>query len=408
MSNLAQLVLIYTLPFLVVLTLVVTVHELGHFLTARLCKVAVERFSIGFGKPIVSWKDKQGTSWWISWIPLGGYVKFAGDENIASVPDAEDLEALKKAVIAKEGPAALKRYFHFKPLWQRSLIVAAGPVANFILAVVVFAALAMTIGEAKTKPFVGQVQPNSPAAHAGLQKGDLVVRAEGRPIKSFDQLQRLVVMRADTPIRLEVQRGGKVVSLVATPGRLSKAQANGARNAPIGLGYLGIVSSGERRDIAFVRYQPIEALQVGVRHTVETLQLTVTYLGRIFTGHESGSQISGMLGMGKATGEAVSDAIHESPDLPTFAKFVLVNLAGMAAFISVALGFANLLPIPVLDGGHLLFYGYEAVARRPLAAHVQDAGYRVGFALVIALMLFGTFNDLRRFGLFQFLGGLFS
>jgi regulator of sigma E protease len=410
MQQFAQQALTYTLPFLVVLTLVVTIHELGHFLVARLFGVAIERFSIGFGRPIVSWRDRRGTNWWLSWIPLGGYVKFAGDENAASVPDAESLAELRARILEQEGPAALRRYFHFKPLWQRALVVAAGPAANFVLAIAVFSVIAFAMGDIVVKPRVGQVQPHSPAAAAGFQAGDLILSADGRPVPSFEALTQLVVLRAGEPIRFQIERAGHAVAVVATPSRRTRAETgpNDVGGPPVGLGYLGIVSSTERGDVQIVHFGPVQALNEGVRRTGEIVGGTVTYVGRIFMGRESGSQLSSMLGMAKVTGQVANAVIHQSPDLPSGAALLALNLAQMAAFISVALGFANLLPIPVLDGGHLLFYGYEAVARRPLSANIQDAGYRVGFALVIALMLFGTFNDLRRFGLFHLLGGLFS
>jgi regulator of sigma E protease len=405
MLQYAQIALTYTLPFLAVLTLVVTVHELGHFLVARAFGVAVDRFSVGFGPAIVSWRDKHATEWRLSWIPLGGYVKFSGDENIASVPDLDDLDALRKQVLSREGPRGLKRYFHFKPLWQRALVMAAGPAANFVLAIAVFSALAMTLGEPHLNPRVGQVPPGSPAALAGFRTGDLVLSADGRRIGEYEDLYQFVLLHAGNPIRFEVDRGGKTIQIVATPMRRTKADDHGG---PVGLGYLGIGPSQLKSDFRLERLGPVGALDSGVKHTGDIVGMSLTYIGRMVTGQESGSQLSGMLGMAGRTGHYAAEATKDAPDLGVAAAQLGLTMIQVAAFISVALGFANLLPIPVLDGGHLLFYGYEAVARRPLAAKVQDAGYRVGFALVIALMLFVTFNDLNRFGLFQFISGLFS
>ena len=402
----AQTALIYTVPFLLVLTVVVTVHEFGHFIVARWCGVAVDRFSIGFGRALVSWRDKSGMEWRIGWIPLGGYVKFSGDESIASVPDAEDLAALREAVLAKEGPAALRRYFHFKPLWQRALVVAAGPVANFVLAITIYAALAMTIGELSVKPRVAEIRPHSAAAQAGFRSGDLILRADGQPISDFTDLQRLILLRGGDQIGFDIDRGGQVIHIVATPRR--KTKADGPSDGPLGMGYLGVGPSLAPADVRMVRYGPIAAVGLGVRRTGEIIGTSLSYIGRIFAGRESGSQITGMLGMAGRTGHYAAEATHDAPDVWSGAAQLGAILIQIAAFMSVALGFANLLPIPVLDGGHLLFYGYEAVARRPLAAKVQDAGYRVGFALVIGLMLFSALNDLRRFGVFDFIGGLFS
>ena len=406
MLHYALLALTYTLPFVAVLTLVVTIHELGHFLVARACGVAVDRFSIGFGPRIVSRRDKSGTEWRVSWIPLGGYVKFLDDENIASVPDVNDLEDLRARILEREGPEGLKRRFHFKPLWQRALVVAAGPAANFVLAIAIFAAVAMTLGQPHLKPRVGEVPARSPAAVAGFHTGDLILKADGQPVSDFNDLYQLVLMHAGDPIHFEVQRGQRIVAIVATPAR--RSQANAGSGGPVGLGYLGLGQSLERSDYSRVRVGPAAALEFGVKQTTDIVQMSLTYVGRMLTGRESGSQLSGVIGMAGKTGRYASEATQAAPNFWAGAGDLSLVMIQVAAFISVALGFANLLPIPVLDGGHLLFYAYEAVARRPLSANVQDAGYRVGFALVIALMLFVTFNDLNRFGLFHFIGGLFS
>ena len=407
MLGIAQQVATYTLPFLAVLTLVITVHELGHLLVARWCGVACDRFSIGFGRSLASWRDRSGMEWRIGWIPFGGYVRFSGDEDAASVPDADDLAELKSQVLAKEGPRGLRRYFHFKPLWQRALVVAAGPAANFILAIAIFSALALVMGDVKIKPRVGEVSAASPAAAAGFKAGDLILKANGHPVDDFSDLQQLVVLHTGEAIDFEVQRGSSTVQLMATPVR--KTATTGPAGCPVGLGCIGIAPSRSRDDIQLVSFGPIGALGQGVKQTRDILSLTLTYLGRIVTGHESGDQLSGPLGILGASGHAAQAAIKGGP--PTVGATsirLVINLLGMAGFLSVAVGFANLLPIPVLDGGHLLFYGYEAIARRPLAAGVQAAGYRVGFALLVGLMLFVTWNDLQRYRVFHLIGGLFS
>ena len=402
----AQNVLFYTLPFLVVISFVVTIHELGHFLVARACGVAVDRFSIGFGRAILAWTDRAGVEWRIGWIPIGGYVRFSGDENAASVPDDEDLKDLRKQVLAKEGPKGLKRYFHFKPLWQRSLVVAAGPAANFVLSTVIFAVIAMTVGDVMVRARIGAVEPNSPAAHAGFQPGDLITRADGQAIETFDEVTRMVVLRSGEPIAFTVQRGGRAVDLTATPVRSTATDKEHADH--LGLGYLGLRSSLGRGDVSLRRYAPAPALARGVRQTIDVVGTSVTYLRRMLMGRESGQQLSGILGMAGKTGQVASESVRQAPDLGSATLSIAINLLNMAAFISAAVGFANLLPIPVLDGGHLLFYLYEAVARRPLAASVQAAGYRVGFALLIGLMLFVTWNDLQRYRVIHLIGGLFS
>jgi regulator of sigma E protease len=404
----AQTALTYTVPFLLVLTLVITIHELGHFLVARLCGVAVDRFSIGFGRAILSWRTKSGMEWRIGWIPLGGYVKFSGDENAASVPDADDLAELKRAVLEAEGPAALKRYFHFKPLWQRVLVVLAGPVANFILAIAIYAGTAMTFGEPHLKPVVGAVAPGSPAAKAGFLPNDLILRANGGAVDDFDDIQRLVVLRTGEAIRFDVQRAGTIVQLTATPARMTAATASRFKGIPVGVGYLGLQSRTRASDGYVAHYSPLGAVELGARRTMSIVGLTITYIERIVTGRENGDMLTGPIGIAGGTGQAAADATKGAPDLATGALALTLTLLSMSALISAAVGFANLLPIPVLDGGHLLFYAYEAVARRPLSATVQAAGYRVGFAVLIGLMLFVTWNDLQRFRVFHLIGGLFS
>jgi regulator of sigma E protease len=391
--------------FLVVLTIVVTVHELGHFLSARACGVAVDRFSIGFGRPIAAWKDRGGVEWRIGWIPFGGYVRFAGDENEASIPDQEHLEALRQEVVQREGGAALSRYYHFKPLWQRALIAAAGPAANFVLAVTLFSALLFFFGEQTLPARVASVQPNSPAAAAGLKPGDVILAADGRDLRNFEELSTTVQLRAGVPIVFDVDRGGQPVKVSVTPAwKVVKDQFGD----PQRVGQIGVIPEQEPHDYVMVRYGPAEAVAGGVRRSWEVLSTTVYYLGRIFSGQVSADQISGPLGIANVTGKVAKLSAEGAPNFLAMVGAVGVNLLNLTAMVSVSIGFINLLPIPILDGGHLLFYAYEAVARRPLTAKVQAAGYRVGLALVLGLMLFATWNDLQRLRVFKFLGQLLS
>ncbi len=407
MLGFAQNALVYVAAFLFVLTLVITVHEFGHFLVARLCGVAVDRFSIGFGRAILSWRGRDGMEWRLGWIPLGGYVRFAGDESVASVPDEQDLAELRSEVLSSEGPAALRRYFHFKPLWQRALVTAGGPAANFLLAIVIFAVFAMAAGEViSIKPRVGLVEPNSPAAQAGFRAGDLIIKANGWAIHDFEDLHRFVMFRAGEPIRFDVDRGSSLIQIVATPAR--RPTPNGIGGQTMSIGRLGLAPSEAPADTVRFHFGPIGALGQGVHETVDIVGGTLTYLRRIVTGRESGDQLSGPLGIFNASGDVATAAARGAPSTGEGLARAVIMLMQMAGFISVAVGFANLLPIPVLDGGHLLFYGYEAIARRPLAANVQAAGYRVGFALLIGLMLFVTWNDLQRYQVIHFIGGLFS
>jgi regulator of sigma E protease len=400
-----QTALIFVLPYLCVLTVVVTIHELGHFLTARACGVAIDRFSIGFGPSLVSWRDKHDIEWRISWIPLGGYVRFAGDDNAASVPDAEDLAQMRKQIALREGVGAVAHYFHFKPLWQRALIVAAGPVANFVLAVAIFAALLGVFGKHDVSPRVGLVTPHSPAEAAGFKPGDLITRANGREVEGFRDLQLTIMMRAGTPIDFTVMRDGKPVELVATPMR---APIRGALvGHPTG-GVLGLTSD-PKAPLIDRSYNALQAIAGGVKETWLNLELTLFYVGRIFTGHESGDQLAGPLRTIAAAGVAAQQGAlsAERAHVPALLG-ILINSVQMAGLLSVAVGFMNLLPIPVLDGGHLLFYAYEGAARRPLGARAQAAGYRVGLVLILGLVLFATWNDIQQLRVFQFLGGLFS
>jgi regulator of sigma E protease len=388
-----------------VLGLVVTIHELGHFLAAKACGVAVDQFSIGFGRALVSWRDRSGVEWRIAWIPLGGFVRFAGDENAASVPDAEDLEVLRREILARDGAEALGSYFHFKPLWQRAIVVAAGPAANFILAIVLTAALLMAVGERTLPARVDQTLPGEPAALAGFQPGDLIERADGQPIDSFESLQAYVQLRAGTPIHFLVQRGQAEVTLVATPALKDSDNGLGGHQK---MGQLGISVSHQPADVRYRRFGPIQALEAGVTRTWDKITTTVFIIGRLIHGQLPAEQLSGPLGIAQLSGAVVHAGAAGEPNLVLKILGALTNLLTLAAILSVSVGFMNLLPVPVLDGGHLLFYAFEAAARRPLGSRVQAAGFRVGLALLLGLMLFATWNDLQRLRVFKLLGGFFS
>ena len=395
--------LLYIVPFLLVLTFIVTIHELGHFLAARAFGVKVDRFSIGFGKTIVARTDKHGTEWRLAWLPLGGYVKFSGDLDASSVPDQAGLAELKQRVVAENGPGAERDYFHFKPLWQRALIVAAGPAANFLLALVLLTGLFMALGELISPPRVGQVVPGSPAAVAGFASGDMIRTVNGRPVDEAADVTEIVILSAGDPLRFEVDRAGERLSLVATPVRQMEDNAIAGR---VRVARIGLTLEPLQSDYRFRRLNPLEAAGKGADRIVATIDGTLTYIGRILIGKESGDLLNGPLGIAKAAGGITQQSAAASTDPGLSALNVLVNLIQFAALVSIGIGFVNLLPIPVLDGGHLLFYAYEAVARRPVPANVQEVGYRVGLALLVGLMLFATWNDLQQLSLFKFLGGL--
>jgi regulator of sigma E protease len=397
-----QSAFLYVAPFLIVISLIVTIHELGHLLTAKACGVAIDCFSLGFGRALFSWRDKSGMEWRIGWLPLGGYVRFAGDENVASVPDYDDLAALRRSIVAREGLGAELKYLPFKPLWQRTLIVLAGPAANFGLGIVLFAAFSLAFGEPVSTSRISQVVPGSAAARAGFQPGDLVVRADSKPIRTFEDLQFYVQYRGGVPIDFSVERGGGLLHLVARP---DIRQVDSAFGGKQGVGVLGLGAQGGRLEPV----NPIQALGLGVQKTWDVTGTTLFYLGRIVTGQVAADQLHSFFGIGAATGSLTNQAVDQAQAAGVnWAVAIASVLIPLAALISVSMGILNLMPIPVLDGGHLLSFAYEAIARRPPAAAVQAAGYRVGLALLVGLMLFATWNDLGRLKVFHFFGSLFS
>jgi regulator of sigma E protease len=394
--------LLYIVPFLLVLTFIVTIHELGHFLVARRFGVKVDRFSIGFGRTIVARTDKHGTEWRLAWLPLGGYVKFSGDLDASSVPDQAGLAELRQRVIAENGPGAERDYFHFKPVWQRALIVAAGPAANFLLALVLFTILFSVIGERIAAPRVAAVVPGSPAAEAGFLPSDRIVAINNRLIQDQSEVTQTVIMSAGDPLRFTVDRAGRQLELVATPRRVVQDDELSGR---IRVAQIGLALRPLQEDYRFRRLNPFEATGKGAEMIGTTVATTGTYIGRIFTGKESGDLLSGPIGIARAAGGATRQAVAADPDPGYIAANLSLTFLQFAAIVSIGIGIVNLLPIPVLDGGHLLFYAYEAVARRPVPARVQEVGYRVGLALLAGLMLFATWNDLQKLSLFKFLGG---
>ena len=398
-------ILMYVVPFLLVLTVIVTIHELGHFWTARAFKVKIDRFAIGFGRAILRRIDRNGIEWRVGWMPLGGYVKFAGDLDASSVPDKRGLDALKAEIVREHGAGAERDYFHFKPVWQRMLIVAAGPAANFVLAILIFTLLFSIVGVELRPARVAEVSPGSPAATAGFQAGDLITAIDGRPIEDAGEVTRKVTLSSGDPVRFTVERDGAPIQITATPERRVENDPIAGR---VSVGRIGLALASTQAETRFVRYTPFEAVGRGVEQTGDILGTTLIYLGRIFSGRESGDQLSGPIGIAKASGALTNAAVDANPDPTAIVLNLLLTLTSFAAILSIGIGFINLVPIPVLDGGHLVFYAYEAVAKRPVAANVQEAGYRVGLALLAALMLFATWNDLQKLNLFNFLGGLAS
>lgn len=366
--------LIYPLAFLFVLTVVVFVHEFGHFWVGRRCGVGVKAFSIGFGRELFGWNDRHGTRWKISAVPLGGYVKFVGDMNGASVPDEESLVRMSSAERAIS--------FHHQPLAKRAAIVAAGPVANFILAVLVFGGIAYFGGRQLLIPRIEAVQPASAAEAAGFQAGDLVLTIDGREITGFADMQRIVSTSGGDELAFVIERGGRRVNLTATPA-YKEIDVPGFGKQRMGL--LGIQGSRDPADLRSVRYGPLEALALGAQDTWNVVERTINYLSKLVSGRESPQQLSGPLGIMRVSGD-VATVGGVGP------------LVGLIAVLSVSIGLINLFPIPLLDGGHLLFYGVEAVRGRPLSDRAQEIGFRIGLAIVVMLMLFATWNDIVHLG----------
>lgn len=367
--------LAYIVPFLFVLTIVVFFHELGHFYAARRCGVRVEVFSVGFGRAIASWHDKHGTEWKIGWLPLGGYVKFFGDENEASAPDAEKLKELPDD--------ARGDTLFFKPLWQRAIVVAAGPVANFILAIIIFASLYTLLGQRITDPVIGTVVENSAAELAGMKTGDLITAIDGDEVTTFSQVRRLVTVSAGVPLDFSVERGGVDLLLTATPDRVLEVDRFGNEYH---VGRLGVSVNADENTVRHERYNPITALWMGVEESYFIIEQTFVVLGRIIMGRESAESLGGPIRIAQLSGQTA-----------TLGFVALINLT---AVLSVSIGLINLFPIPMLDGGHLAFYAYEAVFGKPMSERAQEIGMRIGLSMVMMLFIFVTWNDLARLDVF--------
>jgi regulator of sigma E protease len=360
--------------FLVILTALVFVHEFGHYFVARWNGVGIEVFSIGFGPELFGRRDRAGTRWKFSAIPLGGYVKMLGDGDAASFLPA-----------ARLAPAEREAAFNYKSVGQRTAIVAAGPAANFLFAVLVFAALFMTAGEPFTPPVVGQVQRGSAAAAGGIHPGDVIVSIDGQPIQRFEDVQQMVRFEPGKTMTIVVRRGGSDLPLHVVPQRTELTDRFGNRFA---IGLLGITHSG----IDYVRLGPPAALVQAAAETWNLSVATLKGLWQIVIGMRSSDELGGPLRIAQMSGEVA----QQGP----------VAISWLLAVLSINLGLINLFPVPVLDGGHLLFYAAEAVRGKPLGPRAQEYGFRIGLALVVTLMVFATRNDLVHLGIWSWLKGL--
>jgi len=369
-------IILTVLGFIAVIGPLVFIHELGHYAVGRFFGVKADSFSIGMGREIAGWTDKRGTRWKLSLLPLGGYVKFAGDMGPASEPDAAWLEL---------PPEERARTFQGKPLWQRFLIVAAGPITNFLLAIAIFAGFFAAYGVPHTPPVIAGIVSGSAAERAGLHVGDRVTAVSGRSVDRFEDLAQIVFLRPGEHLIVQVERQGRRLALPVVPQTVTDTDSAGN---VMRRGLLGVTAGSE----IVTRAGPIGTLRAAVGATWDTVRMMVDVIGQIIGGERSARELGGPLKIAQYSGQTV--ALGWLP----FVHFM--------ALISINLGFINLLPIPLLDGGHLFFYLIEGIRRRPLPAQAQEWAFRSGLALLLCFMLFVTVNDLASFGLWRKLAGL--
>ncbi len=357
------------IPFLFVLTIVVFVHEMGHYLVGRWCGIGVKVFSIGFGPELVGFNDRHGTRWKLCAVPLGGYVKFVGDMNATSTPDASEMEGLTDA--------ERKVAFHTQPIWKRAATVVAGPLFNFILTIAVFTVMFSIYGRYISEPMVAEVRPDTPAAIAGFLPGDRFVSVDGTPVETFSDVQRMVSGRAGDTLTFVVRRNGEEVTLTATPTLMEQEDALGNK---IKVGILGVVNSEELGQPRLITYSPLGAVAMAVEQTGYIVERTGQFMQRFVVGREDKCQLGGPVKIAKMSGQAANAGFG--------------RLVELVALLSVGIGILNLLPIPPLDGGHLAFYGIEAIKGRPVSERAMENVYRVGMFLVLGFMAFVFWNDL--------------
>ncbi|MBT9370224.1 RIP metalloprotease RseP [Rhizobium sp. CSW-27] len=359
----------YIIPFILVLSLLVFVHEMGHYLVGRWSGIRVTAFSIGFGPELVGVTDSHGTRWKLSLIPLGGYVKFYGDEDAASRPGTAQLDGMTAAERSQTLAGA--------KLWKRAATVAAGPIANFLLAIAIFAVLFGVYGRMIADPVVSEVRPDSAAAEAGLQPGDRLMALDGTKIRTFDDVRRYVSIRPESRIVVTVERDGREMDIPVVPRRSEITDQFGNK---IEMGLIGIVTNEQSGNFRHVTYTPLEAVQQGVIETGQIISGTFRYLGNLVTGRMKADQLGGPVRVAQASGQ--------------MATLGIAAVIQLAAVLSVSIGLLNLMPVPVLDGGHLVFYAIEAVRGKPLGAGAQEVAFRIGLAMVLSLMVFATWNDI--------------
>lgn len=370
MAELAFLSVIFSkvIPFIIILSILVFFHEFGHFIVARWVGVKVQTFSIGFGRPILSWTDRHETKWAIGWAPLGGYVKMYGDANAASTPQSgSELSEMSEAEKAVSFP--------HKKLWQRASVIAAGPIANFILAIIIFTALFAVIGQTKTAPIVGGVLPNSVAEQAGIVSGDKIISVHGTKIDRFEDIQNIVTLRPEESLEFVINRQDRILTMTLIPERLEIISNDGV---PHMIGRIGVQASELRE------YQRLSLPNAFVQSFVETtnvIENTLVGLRQIIVGTRPVDELGGPILIASMSG--------------TVWKLGVTQVLYFMAFLSISIGILNLLPIPMLDGGHLFFYLIEAVTQRPVGEKFQQAAHVIGLVFLVSLMIFVIFNDIR-------------
>ena len=365
----------YIIPFIILILVVVFIHEYGHYYFARRYGVGVTDFSIGFGKEIFGWNDKSGTRWKICWIPLGGYVKFFGDRNVFSQADQEKL-------LAKYNEVDRKKLFVLKPLYQRALIVFGGPLANFLLALVIFFSIYTFVGKDFTPAMIAEVQKDSPAMVGGLKPNDVILEIDGNKVESIMDVSKFIMMSTDNLIDFKVKRSYDELILKIKPDTIFGEDNLGNK---INKRIVGIKLSAYNNEINHVKLGPAQAVFHAAHEVYYVTTSSLKYLGAMVFGKADTSQLGGPIRIAKISGQV--------------AEFGLLAFVSMMAYISISLGLINLFPIPMLDGGHLMFYAFEKILGRPLSQKTQEGFFRIGMFLLLSLMFFTTFNDLKDLGL---------
>ena len=369
-------ILVFLSSFLILITFLVYFHELGHYLIARLFKVSVEKFSIGFGKPLHQWKTKNGTIWSLGRIPLGGYVKFSEIDNEKNITNSYITNGNK--------------YFNTIPVFQRILVVLAGPLFNFILAIFIFASLSFTLGTYRVDSIVGEVIDGSPADKAGFLIGDRILTMNNKDVSDFNDLRRYIALRSGSNIITKIERNESNFELIIKPERKFEKDLIGgvSSSGKIGIGLSDPIA------ITKLEYNFFEAIAYGYKELISSISMTGYYIGRVMKGEEDGKELGSIIKIATVSGKVAVDAVNGNTTIPDQLKELSLRLLTIGASLSVALGVANLMPIPMLDGGHLVYYGYEAIAGRPLSQKKQEIGFQLGLAILFTLFVVLTLNDI--------------